>query len=541
MGIEHMKHLKIFIFFCILTFTVSCGQQKKYIEYSVKEGETMRVIAENLDMKTRDLLRLNPGVSRKPDVNTVIVIPNKKKTKTTQNKVEDPIKDIVKEEPTEAEIKETKEKLLEELKKNFVVYEVKKGDTFYSLTRFYNLTQEEMISLNPELSEGLKTGQIIKIKPIKEGDEVEENAIYEDTIDTSISLKVALMLPFKAQNYDSISHEKIFSKSTSLINTVTDFYLGVQIAVDSLRNKGLNIELNVIDTQKNSSQIKSIITQYNLNNNDVIIGPLYSEEATIVASQVNVPVVYPVYSKNQSKFSSSKLIKTSPEKTIFRDELVTYIKDNFKGGNLIVVGDGKMKSNLSSTFIKKSLETDDYISIVHVLKPKDGYIAKEKFLQILKPNTNNWVVLTTNNNIIVEDAINSLISLPDFTNVKVFTYDKAKAFDSVDNLKLAKIGFTYVSDDYVDEASLSTQLFNKQYYKKNNALPSFYATKGFDITYDILMRLASGNKLKETFNQGASFRVESKFDYINKPFGVSENNGLFILQYKEDLTLIRLK
>ncbi len=536
-----MKHLKIFIFFCILTFTVSCGQQKKYIEYSVKEGETMRVIAENLDMKTRDLLRLNPGVSRKPDVNTVIVIPNKKKTKTTQNKVEDPIKDIVKEEPTEAEIKETKEKLLEELKKNFVVYEVKKGDTFYSLTRFYNLTQEEMISLNPELSEGLKTGQIIKIKPIKEGDEVEENAIYEDTIDTSISLKVALMLPFKAQNYDSISHEKIFSKSTSLINTVTDFYLGVQIAVDSLRNKGLNIELNVIDTQKNSSQIKSIITQYNLNNNDVIIGPLYSEEATIVASQVNVPVVYPVYSKNQSKFSSSKLIKTSPEKTIFRDELVTYIKDNFKGGNLIVVGDGKMKSNLSSTFIKKSLETDDYISIVHVLKPKDGYIAKEKFLQILKPNTNNWVVLTTNNNIIVEDAINSLISLPDFTNVKVFTYDKAKAFDSVDNLKLAKIGFTYVSDDYVDEASLSTQLFNKQYYKKNNALPSFYATKGFDITYDILMRLASGNKLKETFNQGASFRVESKFDYINKPFGVSENNGLFILQYKEDLTLIRLK
>ena len=221
-----MKHLKIFIFFCILTFTVSCGQQKKYIEYSVKEGETMRVIAENLDMKTRDLLRLNPGVSRKPDVNTVIVIPNKKKTKTTQNKVEDPIKDIVKEEPTEAEIKETKEKLLEELKKNFVVYEVKKGDTFYSLTRFYNLTQEEMISLNPELSEGLKTGQIIKIKPIKEGDEVEENAIYEDTIDTSISLKVALMLPFKAQNYDSISHEKIFSKSTSFTtyNAITNHF-----------------------------------------------------------------------------------------------------------------------------------------------------------------------------------------------------------------------------------------------------------------------------------------------------------------------------
>ena len=49
-----------------------------------------------------------------------------------------------------------------------------------------------------------------------------------------------------------------------------------------------------------------------------------------------------------------------------------------------------------------------------------------------------------------------------------------------------------MSDEFVDEASPSTQLFNTQYLKKNNALPSFYATKAFDITYDILMRLASG-------------------------------------------------
>jgi hypothetical protein len=72
-------------------------------------------------------------------------------------------------------------------------------------------------------------------------------------------------------------------------------------------------------------------------------------------------------------------------------------------------------------------------------------------------------------------------------------------------------------------------------------MPSFYATKGFDITYDVLMRLASGNSLKSTFNDGASYRVESKFDFTKKLFKTSENNGLFILQYNEDLTLTRLK
>ena len=89
--------------------------------------------------------------------------------------------------------------------------------------------------------------------------------------------------------------------------------------------------------------------------------------------------------------------------------------------------------------------------------------------------------------------------------------------------------------------SASTQLFNKQYYKKNKALPSFHATKGFDITYDVLMRLASGDKLKKTFKEGASYRIESKFDYSNETSSTYENKGLFIVQYNKDLSLTRLK
>ena len=153
----------------------------------------------------------------------------------------------------------------------------------------------------------------------------------------------------------------------------------------------------------------------------------------------------------------------------------------------------------------------------------------------------NWVVMATNDNVIVADAINSLISLPDSTTAKVFAFDKGTAFDRIDNFKLAKIGFTYVSDRYVDESSMSTKTFNSQYYAKNHTMPSFYATKGFDITYDVLMRLASGNSLKSTFNNGASYRVESKFDFTKKLFQTSENKGLFILQYNEDLTLTRLQ
>ena len=148
--------------------------------------------------------------------------------------------------------------------------------------------------------------------------------------------------------------------------------------------------------------------------------------------------------------------------------------------------------------------------------------------------------MATDDLIIVSDVVNSLISLPENTKVQVFTYNKGNAFDKIANLKLAKVNLTYVSDEYVNEASVSTQQFNKQYSRKNNALPSFSATKGFDITYDILIRLASGNDLKSTFNEGMSARVETKFDYRNSQF-TSENRGLFIVQYNKDLSLTRLK
>ena len=526
-----MKYVTFFVFLSVFTFAVSCGQQKKYVQYSVKQGETMRTIAKKLDMKTKYLLRLNPDVGRNPAVNTVIVIPNKKINFT---------KDSIKQEVvSELKQEEDIEEISDELKRNFVVYEVKKGDAFYSLTRFYNVSQEELIALNPELSEGLKVGQLIKIKPLVEG-EIPENTIYKDVIAENVSLKVGLLLPFITHQNDTIESNELFTKS-KLANIVTDFYLGAEIAIDSLKKQGISIELNVFDTERNGTKIDSILLTNDLNINDIIIGPLYSEEVELVASSITVPVVFPFYSKNQSKFSAVNLIKTSPEKSVFRQELIGHIKDSISNQNVILVSDGNAVSDVSTTLMKQSLETHDSVAMVHVVKPVDGYIARERFTDVFKPDIANWVVLATDDKVIIADAINSVNSLSDSLSMRVFSYNKGIAYDKIDNFKLAKLKYTYVSDEFVNETSVSTQSFNKQYFTKNNALPSFYATKGFDITYDVLIRLASGNDLYSTFKEGASYRVESKFDYANEPKGSQENKGLFIIKYNKDLTLTRLK
>jgi hypothetical protein len=52
---------------------------------------------------------------------------------------------------------------------------------------------------------------------------------------------------------------------------------------------------------------------------------------------------------------------------------------------------------------------------------------------------------------------------------------------------------------------------------------------------------ASGNKLKQTFKNGTSYRLESKFDYTKDLFKTTSNKGIYILEYNSDMTISRLK
>ena len=611
-----MKKLQFLLLVCILTFTVSCGQQKRYVSYKIQEGETMRDVADRLDMKTKDLLRLNPDVGRRPDANTVIVIPNPKIKKNTSssttsspeeetvdttdtNDVEDTTPetneddtvfkqtiveyethevqkgetvyritkqygitkdDLIKFNPEYTniqsnnlsigqvlkvkEIKKTitidKEKVLEK----FLTHTVKSKETMYSLTRFYNVSKEDLLRLNPEYPDladnKLSIGQLLKIKPIEEVSKKENYTFYKDSIETDTSINLAILLPFKADEYNSQSSKDIF-EGNQLANMVTDFYLGAEIAIDSIKKQGVQVNVNVFDTGNRGKNIATILKDKKLENTDVVIGPFYSDKAEVVARDVNAPVVFPHYSNKQSKFSSSKLVKTSPEKDNYVSYLASYLKDSYKDQEIFIVSDDQKETNTRVSKIISELKKHDSINNIHVLKPEKGYIKRDRFTSKMSSKRHNWVIFASEDNVVVADALNSMISLPDETIVQVFATNKGSAYDKIDNNKLANINFTYVSNTYSDEDAIETKDFNNKYLQKNNTIPSDYAIKGFDITYDILMRLASGYELSDTFKKGVSLRVENKFDYHKKIFGSSGNQGLFIVKYNRDLSLSRLR
>jgi len=553
-----MRELKIIIilFFVIAT---SCAQQKKYLSYTVKKGETLKIIAKRIGVKTKELIRLNPDTGRKPAPETLIIIPNNEYKPPTANDILVKTNDSINTKDS-TPVKDT-------LVNTFVLHKVAKGDTYYSLTRAYNVSEEELKILNPLLdTSGLQLDMLLKIKPIEE----ENNfLIYRDTIQENSSLKLAMMLPFRAVEYDTIDAKDIF-KNNRLANITTDIYLGASMAVDSLVKLGIDIELSVFDTGRKDTKLDSILAVTDFSNTDVIIGPLYSEEVPKVAIRSSTPVVFPVYSKKQNSFKSSKIIKTFADREVHQEALIEHIYDNYGSENILIIGDSSTTSIKNSNLIKSRLLLHDSINEVQIIYPNLGYIRKDYVINALKAEVGNWVILATDNRVISSDVINSLISLPveepeeddeedddeeeeeesdepemqilpEDTVIKVFGIFKSTQFDRIDNNKLAKLGFTYTSDTFTEESSPEIQLFNQQYLSKNHVYPSYYATKGFDIVFDVGMRLASGNKLKQTFKNGTSFRLESKFDYTKDLFKTTSNKGIYILEYNSDLTINRLK
>jgi hypothetical protein len=102
------------------------------------------------------------------------------------------------------------------------------------------------------------------------------------------------------------------------------------------------------------------------------------------------------------------------------------------------------------------------------------------------------------------------------------------------NLTKLKLMYPSVTCDYI---SAEEVIFEKKYRETNTISPSDYATRGFDMTFDTMMRLVQNKSFEETVNSAATKQVENKFEYYKKDNGGYTNKGVFIMYYDTDLII----
>ena len=589
---EQMKKITLLFVFLFLFSVIAIAQQKKYVSYTVKQGETVKSIAKAYHITSKDLLQLNPDISRNLAPNTVIIVPNLnygnadtkvKEIKEAQNDKKTyyvlpkdtlygiskmfgiTMEELMAANPQIADgLKPGMELVIPKagsfaIKTNdtvtFELHTVVKDDTMYNLSNRYQVSQAELLRLNPELSEGLKLGMTLKMKPTQNWNKTkvvsQENklgnekmmsvkkGVFNENLNSSKEINLVMLLPYNLNKSSDSTKINSFGKSNSLLNIVTDFHLGAKMAIDSLRNQGVNVKVKFIDSEDSedsTQKLQAIINRNDLKNADAVIGPLFFDNAYWLSKRIDASVVVPFYSKNQAANSANNLVKVAPEDEMLQSELLKYLERNYQGQNIVVINDGKSASQTKLWQVVNRLKTFKNVKNIAVVKSEYGYISGGKFSDKLSKSANNWVFLVSDEMVTTASAVNSLKGLADNFNITLIALDKGKNFDSVDNNLLGQLNFMYPSIDFIDVDDINVNNFYKNYQDINYAIPSKYAIKGFDITYDVLARIATMGTLEQGLKAGKSSRLSTLFKYDRNLLGSFENHGVFIVQYDRSLT-----
>jgi LysM repeat protein len=433
----------------------------------------------------------------------------------------------------------------------FGYYIVKAREGFYRIQKKLGLSKEVLDSLNPQLAiKGLKLGMVLKVPKLSVKN-IEKALVFTTSLSDSFvdlsPVNIGLLLPFKTKSIDSesLNLAKAQLKRDGYINIATDFYSGVAVAIDSAKQLGISVNLDVFDTNAKALDVKTILNQTNFAKYDAILGPITSQNFELTANHVlsdSIPVISPFV---RSKSNYLNLFQTIPEANWLRTKMVSYVKTDTIPHHTLIIYDSKSKTTanyLKTVFPSASL-----------MPSKVNNKGIEQFYLLLKDvrkvllSGRTIVFLESNNESFVSNVTSMLSSMNGITrgrrkierDILLMTTTKNRAFEglSVSNYDLSNLHFQYPSINYNMELS---EGFQQKYLTKYGAFPNKYAIRGFDLTLDILLRLSKFGTLFESPSNIQTSYIGNKFNYTQQPNGGYKNEAGFILKY-QDLEIIKVQ
>ncbi len=503
-------------------------------KYRVQKSEGKYRVAKKHNISIEILDDLNPGVD---DLQEGMVL-------NVPYEVEESVRQLVTEisatsnAPVNIEKKPKKNEVKSDKKESdlkYVEYQVQPKMTMYSLEKMTGLKKDSLIALNPALKDGVKSGMMLRIpyKGVKDPKALvtwNSTATYAKLVDSIRNYRnqrIAVMLPLSVRN---ASGEELVGllKSDKTMRIATDFYSGMMIARDSARALGVTVDFDVFDTGKNESTAVSIVRNNDFKKYNSVIGPLMAKNVVAVAKELkddDIPVVSPLTNTDVKLYKN--LFQARPDEEFLMNRLKNYLVGFAAGKNVIIVSDNK-KPHLKDQF------TALFPNATVLFPNGNNYISSSKFTSPLVKDRDNVVILAAEHVGIFTGAVSDYAAKArsyDITMIGMEDLDD----NSINNLGLAAVNYTYPQ---INRNTSSENIFASHYFKKHGITPSDYATRGFDVAMDVILRQASADNLYESaMRNGRTVMVENSFEYNKRFLAGFYNEACYILRYQPDLSI----
>lgn len=333
-------------------------------------------------------------------------------------------------------------------------------------------------------------------------------------------------------------------------------YEGVLIAADSLRALGLTVEMEVYDTGADSAEIKRLMRSGELEDADLIIGPVFSynlEQIAGWAAERDIPVVSPVPLRDSHIHENKPtLYRVFPSQAVVQEVIASEVAAH-PGSRVIFLHSDSAMYDPATVRLWQMVrgaagEISDTVDVrvvpywfTGVTEKRNVYSSVASFESLLDPQSENIIVMGTTSTPVVSSAFSALHSLVKRYNIMVIGYPEIRGLETIDLKYFYDLELLIPSESYIDFESPSSRAFSSVFMKKFRTEPmaESFAWRGFDIGWYFMGGIATGGKqfLKDpgTFNP-TLLSLEPDFRRDSRQNGY-DNRGMFMLHYRKDMTI----
>lgn len=518
-------------------------------EHTVEKGETVYGIAKKYKTTEEKIFELNPEAKKGIAVGQVLKVPVgpvSNSTTTNTNGGNKVVPENIVKDPTVG----TSDIVL-------VEHRVQKGESIYGISKLYQVSEDSLKQFNPSLSEGLKMGAVLIVPTQKKLAESKSWKYYPDlrTLQTAqkenvIAVKkdryqVALMMPFMLDKNTSFMENRSSTMPAEVYEVTRqtmDFYHGVMLAVDSLKQFGLNIDLTVFDTSRDSARVAKFVNDPAFSTYDLIIGPTENVELVAKAARENqIPMMCPFPYTNKVLLDNGWVSKAITSSSVMVSAASRFVVKHYAKENIIIVDTKRKKDAPVVAAFRKDINRElaeagrkDTAVLV-----RSESTSSKTWLDRLRKDQINVLVVPSTDLSYVSSFFNTLQATSlkpaykDYQFVVVGT-DEWLKMDEIENSQKVRFNLHVPSPVYVNFMDTTqTFPFIKAFRAKFGTDPDKYAMMGFDLSYFALAGLMTDGKA--FFTQLENYDIEMvhtrfRFRKINENSGYL-NSNVYMLRY----------
>lgn len=595
-----MRNLRTIISTVLLTvlFGIQAGAQE-YFMHTVTQGQGLYSISRMYGVTEDDIIKLNPGSERVIRTGQELRIPNRKQPASgkfhtiqkgetlyrlsVENRIS--VKELCDanpglsvenfkigqvitipapsdEDPLTSTIENAGDKAPQEIMADIrtissdtVAYRtthvVGKRETIFRICRNYDITQAEFLEANPEYRYNkLKQGAVVRIpfskdelaqrrqrindahnrmQSISDSTLFSMNELQQEESDGIIT--AALILPFSLDD-----------STSTLQKQMIEFYQGMLLALDRLKNENISVNLKVFDSEGEDKSLTPLLESGQLDDVDIIFGPRWTNHISEVARWAaarRIPVVNPMNRDADDVYNNPYVYQLNTPQSYFNQEIYNHFLEQFSNPNVIIMDADEFRRNEFIDGLKTILKDHNipYSTL-------DIDTAYQELMDTLVPGKQNIMIINSSSS----GPLNTLLPVMQLiTRTKapeiethLFGYPEYQIYaqDHLDELYEVDTWFYtwFYTNNMLQESVEFNNKFRLSFSRQMLVSYPSFAPYGYDTGYYFLKGLATyGKDFENHLNELDTNPVHTgfKFERVNN-WGGFINRKVFFVHFSNE-------